>query len=348
MNSFGEKFRITIFGASHAPVIGITIEGVPVGLPLDPNDFTEDILRRKSGRKGTTPRIEEDIPIIESGVRKREDGVMLTSGEPLTIKFENKNIRPQDYSLFKNIPRPGHADFTAFVKYYSRTRREEFDNGGITGGGMFSGRMTLPLVAAGVVAKKIISPIEIRAKLVEIGGISTLETEAVEALLEKTIEEGDSLGGIIECICTNVPAGVGEPFFNSLESLISHAIFSIPGIRGIEFGDGFSASRMKGSRHNDPFIDRYGHTARNGAGGFNGGISNGNPLVFRVAVKPTSSISKTQTTYDFAENVMTDISVSGRHDVCFALRVPPIVEAMTACVLADMHITDLHPQASSI
>lgn len=338
MNSFGENFRITIFGASHAPVIGITIEGVPAGLQLDPADFTEDILRRKSGRKGTTPRIEKDIPIIESGVRKRDDGTMVTSGEPMTITFENKNIRPQDYASLKNIPRPGHADFTAYMKYSSH--KGDFENTGFTGGGIFSGRMTLPLVGAGVVAKKIISPIEIRATLIEVGGIPIGNEEAVEALLEKTIEEGDSLGGIIECICTNIPAGLGEPFFNSVESLISHAIFSIPGIRGIEFGDGFSASRMKGSEHNDPFIDRYGHTAKNGAGGINGGISNGNPLVFRVAVKPTSSISKTQTTFDFAENVMTEISVSGRHDVCFALRVPPVVEAMTACVLADMLLFD--------
>jgi len=338
MNSFGENFRITIFGASHAPVIGITIEGVPAGLQLDPADFTEDILRRKSGRKGTTPRIEKDIPIIESGVRKRDDGTMVTSGEPMTITLENKNIRPQDYASLKNIPRPGHADFTAYMKYSSH--KGDFENTGFTGGGIFSGRMTLPLVGAGVVAKKIISPIEIRATLIEVGGIPIGNEEAVEALLEKTIEEGDSLGGIIECICTNIPAGLGEPFFNSVESLISHAIFSIPGIRGIEFGDGFSASRMKGSEHNDPFIDRYGHTAKNGAGGINGGISNGNPLVFRVAVKPTSSISKTQTTFDFAENVMTEISVSGRHDVCFALRVPPVVEAMTACVLADLYPFD--------
>ena len=346
MNSFGENFRITIFGASHALEIGITIEGVPAGLPIDPTDFTEDILRRKSGRKGTSSRIEEDIPIIESGVRKRDDGVTVTSGEPLTIKFENKNVRPQDYTSLRNIPRPGHADFTAYIKYFSREKN--FENTGFTGGGIFSGRMTLPLVAAGVVAKKIISPIEIRATLIEVGGIPTGENKAVEALLEKTIEEGDSLGGIIECVCTNVPAGLGEPFFNSLESLISHAIFSIPGIRGIEFGDGFSASRMKGSQHNDPFINQYGHTAKNGAGGINGGISNGNPVVFRVAVKPTSSISKTQTTFDFAERVMTDISVSGRHDICFALRVPPVVEAMTACVLADMHIIDLRWQTKSI
>lgn len=346
MNTFGEIFRISIFGASHAPEIGITLEGVPAGLELNPADFTEDILRRKSGRKGTTPRIEEDVPIIESGVRKRDDGTMVTSGKPLIITFKNKNIRPQDYTPFRNIPRPGHADFTSFIKY--SLQDDDFGNREITGGGIFSGRMTLPLVAAGVVAKKIISPIEVQATLIEVGGISTADKEAVEALLEKTIEEGDSLGGIIECTCTNIRAGLGEPFFNSLESMISHAIFSIPGIRGIEFGDGFSASRMKGSLHNDPFIDQYGRTAKNGAGGINGGISNGNPVVFRVAVKPTSSIRKTQTTFDFAEKVMTEISVSGRHDVCFALRVPPVVEAMAACLLADMHLIDLNRQVLSI
>ena len=196
--------------------------------------------------------------------------------------------------------------------------------------------MTLPLVAAGVVAKKLIQPLTGEARLVEIGGVSADDPTAVGRRLDDAATEGDSLGGLIECRCTNVPVGLGEPFFDSLESLLSHAVFSIPGIRGIEFGDGFAAARMKGSEHNDPIIDAAGHTARNGAGGINGGLSNGNPVVFRVAVKPTSSIRKPQRTFDFARGCLTDYSIPGRHDTCFALRVPPVIEAVTACVFADL------------
>lgn len=346
MNTFGEKLQISLFGASHAPIIGVTMTGVPAGIPLDEADFVQDILRRKSGAKGTTSRIEEDVPVIESGVRRNEEGERFTSGKPLTITFENNNIHPEDYTPFRNVPRPGHADFTAFIKYSSRKR--DFENTDFMGGGFFSGRMTLPLVGAGVVAKKIISPMKISARLTEVGGVSTENWADVEARLDEIIKEGDSIGGIIECVCSNVPAGLGEPFFDSLESVLSHAMFSIPGIRGIEFGDGFKASRMKGSEHNDPFIDHYGHTSKNGSGGINGGISNGNDIVFRIAVKPTSSIIKTQQTYDFINKCMTDISVPGRHDTCFALRVPPVVEAMTACVLADMYLIDIVKRPGSI
>ncbi|MBQ0124533.1 MAG: chorismate synthase [Bacteroidales bacterium] len=346
MNTFGEKFQVQIFGASHAPVIGITITGVPAGMPLQEADFAQDILRRKSGAKGTTSRIEEDVPVIESGVSKNAEGKKVTNGKALTITFENNNIHPEDYTPFRNVPRPGHADFTAYIKYSSRKR--DFENTDFMGGGFFSGRMTLPLVGAGVVAKKIISPIEIKARLIEVGGISTENWSDVEALLDKTIAEGDSLGGIIECTCRKVPAGLGEPFFDSLESMLSHAIFTIPGIRGIEFGDGFAASRMKGSEHNDPFIDDKGHTSKNGAGGINGGISNGNDIIFRIAVKPTSSIIKKQSTFDFIKKQMTDISVPGRHDTCFALRVPPVVEAMTAITLVDLLMKDMEKRPGSI
>lgn len=346
MNTFGEKLQISIFGASHAPIIGITMTGVPAGIVIDEADFNEDINRRKSGAAGTTPRIEDDMPHIESGVRKDEYGVRKTSGKPLTITFENNNIRPQDYTPFRHVPRPGHADYTAFVKYSSR--KAHFENTDFMGGGFFSGRMTLPLVGAGVVAKKIINPMSVKATLIEVGGIPADDKAAVDALLAKTMEEGDSIGGIIECVCSNIPSGLGEPFFDSLESRISHAIFSIPGIRGIEFGDGFAASRMKGSEHNDPFIDNRGRTSKNGAGGINGGISNGNDIVFRVAVKPTSSIRKVQTTYDFINNKMIDISFSGRHDTCFALRVPPIIESMAAFVLADMYLIDIVKRPGAI
>lgn len=315
MDRFGSHFQIEVFGASHAPEVGVRMRGVPLTLALKPEDFTADILRRKSGARGTTPRIEADLPQIED--RRAEDGV-------LTIRFANRNYRDEDYSDFTDIPRPGHADFTAMAKYGSLRN------------GWFSGRMTLPVVAAGVVAKKLIAPVSIEARLEEVGGLSTDDAEAVDRLLDAAAREGDSLGGIIACRCTGVPVGLGEPFFDSLESLLAHALFSIPGIRGVEFGDGFAAARMRGSEHNDPFIASDGRTARNGAGGINGGIANGNPIVLRVAAKPTPSIRKVQRTFDFSQGRMTDFVVKGRHDVCFALRVPPVVEAVTACVLADL------------
>ena len=315
MDTFGQHFILEIFGASHAPNVGVTLRGVPAELPLAPDDFTADILRRKSGAKGTTPRIEADLPELDD--RRESDGT-------LTITFANRNYRDGDYQDFTDIPRPGHADFVALAKYGSLRN------------GWFSGRMTLPLVAAGVVAKKLIAPIRVEARLLEVGGVDFTDKEAVEQRLNEAIREGDSLGGIIECCCTGVPVGLGEPFFESMESLLSQALFSIPGIRGVEFGDGFAAARMTGSQHNDPIIDAAGHTARNGAGGINGGITNGNPVVFRIAAKPTPSIRKPQHTFDFNRGAMVDYAVPGRHDICFALRVPPVVEAMTACVFADL------------
>ena len=315
MDTFGQHFILDIFGASHAPNVGVTLRGVPAELPLEPDDFTADILRRKSGAKGTTPRIEADLPELDD--RRESDGT-------LTITFANRNYRDGDYQDFTDIPRPGHADFVALAKYGSLRN------------GWFSGRMTLPLVAAGVVAKKLIAPIRVEARLLEVGGVDFTDKEAVEQRLNEAIREGDSLGGIIECCCTGVPVGLGEPFFDSMESLLSHVLFSIPGIRGVEFGDGFAAARMTGSQHNDPIIDAAGHTVRNGAGGINGGITNGNPVVFRIAAKPTPSIRKPQYTFDFAKNALVGYSVPGRHDVCFALRVPPVVEAVTACVFADL------------
>lgn len=314
MDIFGDRFSIELFGASHAPEVGAVIRGIPAELPLDPADFTADLLRRKSGAKGTTARLEDDIPEIDD--RRAEDGSVV-------ISFANRNIRPEDYSRFLDIPRPGHADFVAARRYGSLLD------------GKFSGRMTLPLVAAGVIAKKLVAPVRIEARLTEIGGAAAGTPEA-DAALEEAMAQGDSLGGIVECVCTGVPVGLGEPFFDSLESLLSHALFSIPGIRGVEFGDGFAASRMKGSEHNDPIADATGRTLRNGAGGINGGLSNGNPVVFRIAVKPTSSIRKPQRTFDFSRGEMAETSVPGRHDTCFALRVPPVAEAMAAIVLANL------------
>jgi len=327
MNIFGRIFRVSIFGESHGEAIGVVLDGVTPGIKLSQEDFMADILRRKSGACGTTPRIEADTPEILSGVYEG-----FTTGAPLAIIFRNGNTRSKDYSQFKDVPRPGHADHTATVKW------DGFNDP--RGGGHFSGRLTLPIVAAGVVAKKMVG-VNINAELIEVGGVAKADaSDGWQSVLENAIKEHDSVGGIVECRTGALPEGLGEPFFDSVESLISHAIYAIPGVRGIEFGDGFAAARMKGSEHNDPFCDPTVPAAerKNGAGGANGGITNGAPIVFRVAFKPTSSIGKAQQTWDFASYSMTTLKVPGRHDTCFALRTPVIVEAMTAIVLADLSL----------
>lgn len=346
MNTIGRKFRVSIFGESHGEFIGVVLDGVPAGLELSEYDFVSDIQRRKSGSKGTTPRIEEDCPQIVSGVFEGH-----TTGAPLAIVFRNMNTRSEDYSLFARMPRPGHADLTAALKWD--------DCQDPRGSGHFSGRLTLPIVAAGVVAKKILADATIldetpftgvNARIVELGGIphpdasqyrlncDDPENEAVPAVwqdaIDKAIKEGDSLGAVVECTVPDIDPGYGEPFWDSVEAVIAHAIFSIPGVRGVEFGDGFAAAQMKGSEHNDP-IGEDGRPVKNGAGGVNGGITNGAPVIFKVAFKPTSSIHKAQTTFNFETGQMDVLEVPGRHDVCFALRAPVVVEAMTAIVLAD-------------
>ncbi len=321
MNTFGKNFKVEIFGESHGNAIGIVVDGVKAGLELGVEDFMPDILRRKSGAKGTTPRVEADEPEILSGVFEGR-----TTGAPLAIIFRNNNTRSADYEALKAVPRPGHADYVASVKWSGFNDPR--------GGGHFSGRITLPLVAAGVIAKKMCG-FDFAARLVEIGGEP--DSSKWNDLLDRTAREGDSLGGVVECTITGVPAGLGEPFFDSVESRISHAVFSIPGVRGVEFGDGFAAARMKGSQHNDPLELKDGavKTSKNGAGGANGGITNGSPIVFRVAFKPTSSITKSQNTLNVKSGEQTVLNVPGRHDVCFALRTPVIVEAVAAIVLAD-------------
>ena len=328
MNTFGRKFRVSIFGESHGELIGVVLDGVPAGLELSEQDFEADILRRKSGAKGTTPRIEADQPSIVSGVFEGH-----TTGAPLTIVFKNTNTHSSDYSLFEAMPRPGHADLTAALKWD--------DCQDPRGGGHFSGRLTLPVVAAGVVAKKIIADLTIldetpcnaiNAEIVELGGFPASEWQQA---IDQAIKDGDSLGAIVECKVPNIDPGYGEPFWDSVESQLAHAVFAIPGVRAIEFGDGFAAAAMKGSEHNDP-IGPDGRPLKNGAGGVNGGITNGAPIKFRVAFKPTASIRKAQQTFNFATGQMDSLEVPGRHDVCFALRAPVVVEAMTAIVLADL------------
>jgi chorismate synthase len=479
MNSFGRIFRVSIFGESHGACAGITIDGCPAGLSLTTEDFLPDLERRKGGlQKGTTPRTEEDLPIFKSGIFNNK-----TTGAPLTILFENKNVRSEDYERQRDIPRPGHADFVARKKFGGH---EDY-----RGSGHFSGRLTVCLVAAGVVAKKLLlysaittpqTPLQRRGAsdkppvpgfftnsieqwkfssgiakynrqhptpaeeklwnelrnrklggykfrrqhpidayipdfvclekklIVEVDGdyhdneeqkkldelhtrtlriyhyrmirfsneevlnkiewvkdeiLKYLNTEAIppspleresegeviiikasileiagekdpEKGLQKAIEAKDSAGGIVECRVMGLPAGLGEPFFDSVESLLSHIVFAIPAVRAIEFGTGFAAAKMFGSQHNDAIENREGKTNTNHAGGVVGGISNGNELVFRIAVKPASSTPKEQHTLNWETGQMETVSVKGRHDLCIALRVPVILEAVTAIVLADL------------
>lgn len=322
MNTFGRQFRVSIFGESHGECVGITVDGCPAGLPLTVEDFREDLYRRGSGSAGTTPRKEPDLPVFKTGVFND-----CTTGAPLTIEFSNTNTISRDYLKLRETPRPGHADFTAMKKYGG------FED--YRGGGHFSGRLTAGLVAAGVIAKKLIRPVHVSATLLEAGGSADIETA-----IEKAVQERDSIGGIVGCTVTGVPVGLGEPFFDSVESLLGHMMFSIPAIKGLEFGSGFAGSRLRGSENNDVFISADGKTLTNNAGGINGGISNGNDIVFQVAVKPTSSTHKKQHTINLANGQMVDLEIEGRHDTCIALRVPPVVEAATAIVLADLMILE--------
>ncbi len=319
MNAFGQLFRVTIVGESHGPAVGVIIDGIPAGLPLSADDFAIDIERRKGGvQKGTTPRKEDDFPLFQTGLFNGH-----ATGAPMTIFFENKNTRSGDYEKQRAVPRPGHADMVARQKFGGF---EDF-----RGGGHFSGRLTVGLVAAGVIAKKILRHITVKAALLEVGGEAD-----VEKGLQKAIDAKDSVGGIVECRVSGLPPGLGEPFFDSVESMLAHAVFAIPAVRGIEFGTGFAAAKMFGVDHNDPIENSEGTTRTNHAGGVVGGITNGNELVFRIAIKPTSSTPKEQVTLNWETNQQEQFSVKGRHDLCIALRVPVVLEAVTAVVLADL------------
>jgi chorismate synthase len=298
--------------------VGITIDGCPPGISVTEADFLTDMNRRRAGAFGTTPRTEDDIPIFVSGLFRN-----VTTGAPLTIVFQNKNIRSADYEALRNTPRPGHADFVLKNKF------KGFND--YRGGGHSSGRLTAALVAAGVVAKKVLGNITVRAHLAEAGG-----SPDIESAIEKAVIARDSIGGIISCTISGLPVGIGEPFFNSMESVISHVVFSIPAVKGIEFGSGFAAARMKGSEHNDAIIDEKGTTATNNAGGINGGISNGNEVLFRVAIKPTSSTPQPQQTWNNSTQSVQPFEVGGRHDLCIALRAVVVVEAAAAIALADL------------
>ncbi len=323
MNSFGNIFRVQVFGESHGPLVGVTIDGVPAGIPLTAADFGPAMERRKGlGITGTTPRKESDIPVFRSGIYQD-----ITTGTPLQLIFENANIRSQDYELQKNIPRPGHADWVAGQKFRG------FND--IRGGGAFSARLTAGIVAAGVVAAKVLKAggyaIDIRTAFREVGGKATV-TEG----MDYAREQKDSVGAVITCTITGVPAGWGEPFWNSVESVLAHAMFAIPAVKGIEFGAGFAAAGMTGREHNDAIIDENGTTRTNHAGGVVGGLTNGNPVIFSLVFKPTSSTPQPQESFNFATGQVESFSVKGRHDLCVALRAPVIIESMAAIVLLDL------------
>lgn len=318
MNTFGRLFRVSILGESHGSVVGVLLDGCPAGLPLEVADFEADLARRRPGAKGTTARREPDIPRLLSGVFQGR-----TTGAPLLIQFNNQDVRPEDYDAFAFTPRPGHADLVARQKY-----------GGCNdprGSGHFSGRLTAGLVAAGVVAKKLLPRISIRAEVLEVGGAR----EYAEGL-ERAIQAKDSLGGLVECRVQGLPPGLGEPFFDGAESLLAHLAFAIPAVKGVEFGSGFALARMKGSEANDEIVDRQGTTRTNHAGGLHGGITSGNELVLRIAVKPTSTLGRIQQTVDLRTGETTELAAPGRHDACIALRMPPVLEAAVAIGLADL------------
>ena len=322
-NSFGEILRTTIFGASHAEEVGVSMEGVPSGIALGADVFTSDLDRRRPALRGETPRREEDMPIVEGF---DADGV--TTGGIIRISFKNRNTRSGDYSKFVEHPRPSHADLVQRKKY-----GEGYD---ISGGGMSSGRMTVALVSAGVVAKQILGDITFSTHLIEVGGCR--DTEQFESIIANALTEGDSVGGVVECRVQGVDCGLGEPFFDSVESVVSHLLFSVPGVKGVAFGDGFDSASKRGSERNDMIVDGSGRTLTNNEGGVNGGISNGNDIVVRVAVKPTPSISKPQNTYNFATGCVEPLVVGGRHDACIARRAMVVVEAMVALALADLKL----------
>ena len=322
MNSWGNRFRVTLWGESHGAQVGVTIDGVPAGIALAESDFEADLARRRAGAAGTTPRKDSDAPHIVSGIYRG-----FTTGAPLTVEFLNENTRSGDYASLASHPRPSHADWVAMKKFHGYNDPR--------GGGHFSGRITLALVTAGVVAKKILgSGVTFHTDIIEIGG--STDKERFADIIESARMDRDSVGGVVECRAEGVAAGLGEPFFDSAESLMAHLLFSVPAVKGVEFGSGFAAARMRGSEHNDPIIDAEGHTSTNHAGGIVGGITNGNAIVVRAAVKPTASISREQMSFNCASGQVDSLVIKGRHDVCITLRAAVVVESAVAIALADL------------
>lgn len=352
--SFGKNFKVTLFGQSHSSEIGLVIDGIEAGYKINRNLIAKNLNRRRPGRNEfSTPRKEEDSYELVSG--EVDD---ITCGAPLCAIIKNKDQRSMDYENLRDIPRPSHADYPAYVKFASHND--------IRGGGQFSGRMTAPLVIGGSIAEDLLMKrgIKIYSRIKSIGYAEDCEInledineenfydfkdqvfpvidlssrEKMEAEILKAKDEGDSIGGIVETFILNMPVGIGEPFFDSLESVISHAVFSVPGIRGIEFGSGFEAAKMLGSNHNDPYYYENNKikTRTNNHGGIIGGLSSGMPIVFRTAVKPTSSIAKLQDTVSFKNKSNTKLKIVGRHDPSIVPRALVAIEMVTAIALLDL------------
>ena len=342
----GLALRLSIFGQSHSEAIGMTLDGLPAGLPIDLDKLQGFLNRRAPGQNDwSTPRKEEDRPEFLCGLK---DGY--TCGAPLTAIIHNNNTRPRDYSRLKITPRPGHADYTAELKYRG------FQD--YSGGGHFSGRLTAPLCIAGGILKQMLETkgITVDARIVAIAGIRD-ESPFTASVSDKTFPvvddaigeqmrqviaaaraEGDSVGGVIECVVRGLPVGIGEPMFDGLENQIARAVFAVPAVKGIEFGAGFAAANMRGSGNNDPFTVKDGRieTLTNNAGGILGGISNGMPVIFRVAVKPTPSIAKEQQSVNLNTMQPEALSITGRHDPCIVPRAVPVIEAAAALAISDL------------
>ncbi len=320
MNSYGKLFQVTLYGESHQEAIGVVVDGMIPGTVIDEALIDADLERRKPGAIGTTARKEDDTFKITSGVFNGK-----ATGSPIHLMIENKNIKSKDYDKLVHQPRPGHADFVSHIKY------KGFQD--YRGGGRFSGRLTAALVAAGSLAKMMI-PYDISSEMIRVGELTDLSH--LDVYLTEIAKMGDSVGGIIKVVVKDVPVGLGEPFFGKLDAEIAKMVMSIPAVKGVSFGAGFEAADRLGSAWNDVFINERGLTKTNHSGGVSGGISNGNDLVIKVLVKPTSSIQKTQTTYDFIQHELSQLEIGGRHDVAIIRRIGVVLENAIAIVLADL------------
>lgn len=354
-SSYGENLRIHIFGESHGPAVGVTVEGIPAGERVDLEELQRFLDRRAPGRSAwSTPRKEADIPEFLSGLREGR-----TCGTPLTAILKSANTRSGDYDALRDVPRPGHADYTAWVKYgESRDSR---------GGGHFSGRLTAPLCVAGGICLQLLARegITVLSRIAAIGGIrdegeltaSTAEKafptvsdsagEAMRSAIAAARAEGDSLGGVIECAVLGLPAGLGDPMFDGMENRIAAAVFGVPAVKGIEFGAGFAAAGLRGSENNDAFSVENGRivTDSNHCGGILGGITDGMPLTFRAAVKPTPSLARPQQSVDLKTGEIVPLTVTGRHDPCIVPRAVPCLEAAAAIAVYDALLARRKEQA---
>ncbi len=349
-NSIGKEFVVTTFGESHGKVVGVVVDGCPAGLPLSEADFQEELDRRIPPEpKIVSGRVEKDIAKILSGIFNG-----FTTGAPIALMVENKETQSSDYEAIKDLPRPGHSDYPAHIKY------GDFND--YRGGGRFSGRVTVALIMAGTIAKKLLGryDIDVLAYTQSIGTVKTDKrfsaaeirknknaaatrcpdlacAEKMEEAIINARKEGESLGGVIECIALNMPAGIGEPLFDALDADLAKALFGVPAVKGVEFGAGFKAAQLTGSQNNDEFLLKNGKvlTSTENAGGILGGLSSGMPIMIRVAIKPTPSIAKEQKTVNLSSMENASISVKGRHDPCVVPKAVPAIEATVAITLAD-------------